>query len=281
MALHLELTAATNIPLEVEGVTPDQVAALSTDAICRLPIYHGNRSVPLGEFFSVSGSAADMRMDWQGDLRGVHWLGAKMRAGTVHVEGPVGRHAGSEMRGGELRVEGDAGDWLGAEMRSGVIDVRGDAGHLAGAAYRGSRQGMRGGTILIGGQAGNEIGHTMRRGVIAVGGAAGDLIGFNMLAGTIVVLGPVGIRHGAGMRRGTLALLSSERPSLLPSFRYGCRFRPEVMTLLWRGLQQREFPVPPELLTCEYDLFHGDLIEGGRGEMLMACREQQDAPNDP
>jgi formylmethanofuran dehydrogenase subunit C len=127
---------------------------------------------------------------------------------------------------------------------------------------------MTGGTILIHGQVGNEVGHTMRRGLIAVG-AAGDLAGFNMLAGTIMIFGPSGIRHGAGMRRGTLALLGGEPPPLLPSFRRACRYRPEVMALLLRHLKRLEFPVPDDLLRTEFDLYNGDLIEGGRGELLI------------
>ena len=90
-----------------------------------------------------------------------------------------------------------------------------------------------------------------------------------MLAGTIIVYGDVGIRHGAGMRRGTIGLFESSPQKLLPSFRYSCRFRPPFVTPLLRQLERLEFPVPDRLRACEFDLFHGDLIEGGRGEILM------------
>jgi formylmethanofuran dehydrogenase subunit C len=155
-------------------------------------------------------------------------------------------------------------------MHGGFIRVRGDAGHLVGAAYRGSERGMTGGTILVHGRVGNEVAHTMRRGLVAVG-ALGDLAGFNMLAGTIVVLGACGIRHGAGMRRGTLVFLGRERPPLLPSFRFACRYRPEAMTLLLRHLQQADFPVPDDAVRGGFDLYNGDFLDGGRGEVLMAA----------
>jgi formylmethanofuran dehydrogenase subunit C len=166
-------------------------------------------------------------------------------------------------------VLGDASDWVGGEMHGGLIHVRGKAGHLVGSAYRGSAKGMTKGTILIGGAAGNEIGHSMRRGLIAVGGDIGDLAGLNMLAGSIVLFGNSGIRHGAGMKRGTIAFLGPTAPPLLPTFRRACRYRPEVLQLIYRQLRRHEFRIPDELFTCAYDLFNGDFLAGGRGELLI------------
>jgi formylmethanofuran dehydrogenase subunit C len=268
MTLRLVLKARSGVPLEVEGITPDAVRDKDLTEIGQLPIFQGNTKVPLAEFFAVSGDPSDARMEWEGDLSGVHWIGAKMAAGYVHVAGNAGRHLGSEMRGGEIHVDGDAGDWVGGEMHGGLIHVRGRAGHLVGAAYRGSAVGMTGGTILVHGQVGNEMGHTMRRGLVAVG-AADDLVGFNMLAGTLMVFASCGIRHGAGMRRGTIAFLGDQPPPLLPSFRHACRYRPEVMSLLLRHLRHLQFPVAEELLAASFDLYNGDLIEGGRGELLV------------
>ena len=268
MALTLRLKSPSNVPIEVEGITPDALANKSIREIEKLKIFNGNRSEALAEFFDVHGDAKDGRHRWEGDLRGVHWIGAKMTTGSLHVAGSGGRHLGSEMSGGEIVVDGDAGDWVGGEMRGGLIHVRGRAGHLIGAAYRGSQIGMKGGTILIDGDVGNEIGHTMRRGLISVGGNAGDLVGFNMRAGSIFVFGSAGIRHGAGMRRGTIGFFGSN-PPLLTSFRYACRFEPTVLQLAFRFLQRRDFRFDEELFDTPYSLFNGDLIEGGRGEILL------------
>jgi formylmethanofuran dehydrogenase subunit C len=207
-------------------------------------------------------------MQWHGDLSGVHWIGTGMSHGHIQVHGNAGRHLGSEMSGGEIHVDGDAGDWVGGEMHGGLIHVRGSAGHLVGAAYRGSPRGMTGGTILVHGRAGNEIGHSMRRGLIAVG-SAGDLVGFNMLAGTIIVLGDAGIRHGAGMRRGTLVFLGDEPPSLLSTFRFACRHRPLAITMLLQQLERNEFPISGDHLGVDFDMYNGDFIENGRGEVLL------------
>jgi formylmethanofuran dehydrogenase subunit C len=268
MALELIYRGDTSIPVEAEGITPDAVAGRSPSEISRSEIYCGNRKLPLGEMFAVSGHAGDGVMRWKGDLSGVHRIGAGMKGGTIHIAGSAGRHVGSEMQAGEIVVDGDAGDWLGGEMHGGSIHVEGSAGHLVGAAYRGSPRGMTGGTILIRGDAGNEIGHTMRRGLIAVGGRAGDLAGFSMRAGSILLFGENGMRYGAGMRRGTIALLGESPIGLLPSFRFACRYRPEILALVFAQLRQQQFPVSDDVLGARFDLYHGDLIEGGRGEIL-------------
>jgi formylmethanofuran dehydrogenase subunit C len=270
--LRLAYRAAATVPVEVEGIRPDVVCELAPGDIERLPIFHGNQKLPLAEFFRVEGDAADRRIEFEGDLSGVHWIGAKMTAGTIRVAGNAGRHVGSDMRGGQIHVEGNAGDWVGGEMHGGLIRVSGRAGHLIGAAYRGSRKGMTGGTILVVGDAGNEIGHSMRRGLVAVGGSAGDLAGFNMLAGSVLVFGSCGIRPGAGMRRGTIGLFGADVPELLPTFTRACRFRPEAIELVFASLKRLAFVVPEAMRSCLFELYHGDMLEGGRGEVLIAVR---------
>jgi formylmethanofuran dehydrogenase subunit C len=269
MTVRLRYRTSSRVPLEVEGITPTAVRGKSLAEIERLRVFHGNATTSLADFFDVSGDAADGRIEWEGDLPGVHWIGAGMTEGYVHIAGNAGRHVGSEMTGGEIQVDGDVGDWLGGEMHGGLIHVRGSAGHLVGAAYRGSPRGMTGGTILVDGGAGNEIGHFMRRGVLAVGGDVADLAGFNMRAGTIVICGDSGIRHGAGMRRGTLVYCGENAPRLLPTFRRACRFRPVAFAMLFRQLGQMDFPIPASALDADFELYNGDMIEGGRGEVLI------------
>jgi len=269
MALKLHYRATTSIPVEVEGLVPSVVRSMPLAEIERFQLFHGNEKLPLGELFAVSGDASDGHMEFHGELSGVHWIGAGMTEGTIDVHGNAGRHIGSEMRGGAIHVHGSAGDWVGGEMHGGLIRVRGGAGHLIGAAYRGSRRGMTGGTILIGGDVGNEIGHTMRRGLLAVGGGCGDFVGINMIAGTILVFGNSGIRPGAGMRRGTIGLFGEEPPKLLPTFARGCSFRPLALDLLFREVGQHGLPVPERLSGKSFDLYHGDMVAVGRGELFL------------
>ena len=117
MPIKLSHRGKTDIPIEIEGLTPDWACDKSLPEIERFDIFHGNRKLALAEMFTVSGDPADNRIDFEGDLSGVHWIGAHMRNGQIHVHGSAGRHLGSQMRGGEIHIEGDAGGWLGCGVR--------------------------------------------------------------------------------------------------------------------------------------------------------------------
>lgn len=269
MALNLISRDDSSIPIEVEGFTPDWARDKSLAEIEHFQIFHGNRKVALGERFRVSGDASDQEFRFEGPLTNVHWIGARMTSGQIIVEGATGRHVGSEMRGGTISVNGDTQGWTGVGLRGGLIHVKGDVGHLLGAAYRGSTKGMTGGTILVEGNAGDEVGSCMRRGLIAVKGGVGDFLGFNMIAGTALVFGECGERPGAGMRRGTLGLFGDKRPALLPTFQYGSTYSPQFLSLLLRSIQGQGFSMNEDLMTSRFDLFHGDQVTVGRGEILL------------
>src|ERR687892_316141 len=147
MTLTLALREEPVVPLEAEVLCPDRLAGASREEIEALPVWHGNERSRVGEFFDVSGSGDDVRLE--GDLSRVRYVGAGMTAGRLTVAGDVGAHAGAGMRGGELHVEGDAGDHAGAGMRGGRLVVRGSVGRSLGAGER-----MRGGEIVVHGDAG-------------------------------------------------------------------------------------------------------------------------------
>jgi formylmethanofuran dehydrogenase subunit C len=267
--LLLKYHGTTPVPVEAECLTPDTLTGKTLTEIAALPVQHGNREAPLGEFFAVSGGSSDQEVVIEGDCGRVKLIGAGMSMGRITIRGNVGMHLGAEMSGGEIQVHGQAGDWVGAEMRGGRIHVHGDAGHLVGAAYRGSRVGMRGGVILIDGKAGNEIGSTMRRGFIAVSGDTGDFVGVSLVAGTIFIFGAPGIRTGAGMKRGTIALFGAS-PQLLPTFRPGCVYRPVFMRLYLRQLRQWGFAAADMARDGWFKRYSGDLVALGKGEVLVA-----------
>ena len=110
MTLVLQYTAQTTVPVEVEGLIPSAVTEKGLGEIERMEILHGNRKLPLAEMFRALGDAADERIEFQGDLAGVHWIGGGMDRGEIRVAGPAGRHVGSEMTGGQIAVDGDAGE---------------------------------------------------------------------------------------------------------------------------------------------------------------------------
>lgn len=267
--LHLIPIVNPLIPVELDGITPERLATMSLFEIAKLLVVHGNRQIELGEFFSLSGDASSGEFVIHGSCPWAKWLGAKMQMGRIVVEGDVGMHCGAGMTGGELCVQGDTGDWLGAEMRGGRIRVMGSAGHQVGAAYRGSRKGMMGGEILITRNTGDEAGLLMRRGVIAVGGFCGEFAGASMIAGSVVALGGIGARAGAGMKRGTIFVAKS-KPELPPSFRFSCEYRPAFVDWLGKYLRDISFEPATRLAVQSVYCYRGDLLHGGKGEVLVA-----------
>lgn len=272
MPLTIRLKQKTAVPIEVDSVRLEEVRGQTPAQVARIPVQYGNRQVPLGEFFDVSGSAAeDETLIWEGDCEKVKYIAAGLTGGHVRVEGNAGMHLGAEMTGGEVLCTGNASDWVGAEMHGGRIRVLGNAGHLVGAVYRGGRRGMTGGEILVHGNAGNEIGHAMRRGLIAIGGRSGDAAGVNMLAGSIFLFGEPGIRNGAGMKRGTILCTDrGHRPELLPTFRYATTFEPVFLRVYLKHLMGLGFPVPEALMDTPVARYCGDFLELGKGEILIA-----------
>lgn len=265
--LKLTLHVPSSIPLELDGVTPDRVAGLSPLEVAKLPIWHGNRSEPLGAFFAVEADRHPIAdLHFAGDTRNVKHIGAGMTRGRVFSEGPVGMHAGARMSGGTLTLDSDAAEWLGAEMSGGEIEVRGSVAGQAGAAYRGSRRGMTGGCIVIRGHAGDELGLLMRRGLIVAERGCGEFAGASMIAGTLVLLGEVGERCGAGMKRGTI--LTAREPKLPSSFAYSCDYRPQFLPMLLAELRKREESLPAGF-GSRVRCFRGDALTGGRGEVLV------------
>jgi formylmethanofuran dehydrogenase subunit C len=265
--LTLTLREPSPVPLELDGITPDRVAKLTTLEVAKLPLQHGNRREELGLFFAVTGDPSRGWLHFAGDTRTVKGVAAGMSAGTVSVENSAGMHAGAQMAGGSLVIGGGAGDWLGAEMKGGEIEVRGSAGSQVGAAYRGSRRGMTGGTIRVHGAAGDELGLLMRRGLVVVGGSCGEFAGASMIAGSIFVFGTAGNRLGAGMKRGTV--FAGGADELPPSFRYSCDYRPSFLPLYLAALRKAQFSIPESLLNGMVRCYRGDLLHGGRGEVLV------------
>ncbi len=271
MTLRLTNLADDQIPIEFAGLTPAALAGLSLAEIQRLAIRRGNREPKLGELFQVKGDPGDLEWLLEGDCRQVHGLGSEIDAGMIAVDGPVGRRTGFAMRGGRIEVRGDAGDWLGAEMRGGAIRIHGNAGSHVGAATLGAKRGMAGGMILIDGDARDDVGAQMRRGLIAVAGSVGKNLGFRMHAGTILVLGGCHGAPGMGMRRGTIGVFGSPRPALLPTFKSGYRGPLPMLRMLESQLAGESFASEKlSQLAAAVELFHGDTLQLGRGEVLLA-----------
>ena len=289
MAIRLRLeNYQSKIPIRVGGVLPQRLAQSPLDEIKRSSIWVGKGQYELGELFDVSSIAGpiDDRQDhndpglthiWEGDLAAVHEIGFGLQRGSIQVEGSAGRHVGAQMLGGMIEVRGSVSDFLGTEMRGGQIRVAGDSGDWTGGVYPGTRSGVQGGFLSVGGNAGIGTGTCMRRGMILIGGSARHQLGANMRAGTILIGQGVEGAVGSGMVRGTI--ITPVRPGssmgeyLGPAFRVGSRLSFPMTQLFQQWLTgQGETPGSiGRLLSCrQYQVFHGDMLRGGRGEVLLA-----------
>lgn len=64
---------------------------------------------------------------WNPDMA-LHYMGTKLRTGTVRIESSVANYLGHKMEGGRLIVKGDAGNFAAYEMSGGNIEVYGRVG---------------------------------------------------------------------------------------------------------------------------------------------------------
>ncbi|HUE73865.1 MAG TPA: hypothetical protein VMP01_23495 [Pirellulaceae bacterium] len=109
MPLVLTLKHTSSVPLDALGVLPAAVWGKSLADIEKLPVFAGNRQLPLAEFFSIGGDSGDETIVWEGALSGVHWIGAKMASGKLVIGGSVGRdHCALRQRRHSLRRGNEA-----------------------------------------------------------------------------------------------------------------------------------------------------------------------------
>lgn len=267
LLLTPRVAASSTLGIDLTGILPLRVAALSLREVAGLTVAADDRPHRLGDLFDIAGDPSDQVIECRGDFSRVHAIAAGMTAGRVRVVGSVGRHAAAGMTGGRLDVLGDAGDWLACELEGGEVQVTGAAGDNVAAARPGNPTGMRGGRVIVAGRAGHLLGARLCRGVVAVGGGCGAAAGFEMRAGTVLVGGDLGEQPGLGMRRGSVVALTA-RPRPPATFRRGVAWSPSYLPLLLRSLAAAGFE-PAGLIrgTC-WRQWHGDRLAGGRGELL-------------
>lgn len=268
--LRFTVRPSGNLPIEVFGSAPDALSILSLQTIRQKKAFLGNRPVPLGELFEIEGDPASSHQVWRGDLGRVCGIGSRMAGGTIEINGSVGGYTGARMSAGQIVIFGNAGHGTGAALQGGLIHVQGDTGDQTGSNLAGGPA-MRGGTILVEGRAGNGTGQGMRRGVIAVRGETGDGAGYRMRAGTIVVGGTCGRHVGHDMIRGTVVMMQPE--SQPPAgFVWGGTHQLPVIPLLHDYLGRQGMALPM-MAGRAWHLFHGDPLQGSRGEVLAAVDE--------
>ena len=268
--LTLTLRNAPPQAVDLSPLTPDALAGKNREDIARIELASGNRKLRVADLFAVEGESSDRAFVIRASTDRLMFIGARMRAGTITVEGDCGSYAGMGMQGGKILIDGHAGAFAGSVMRAGLLEIRGNAGDFAGGALPGDKQGMRGGTIAIGGNAGERAGDHMRRGMILIRGDAGAFCGARMLAGTILVLGRVGESPGFGLKRGTLLL--ARAPAEIPAtFQASGEHSLLFLRLLEKHFQREGEPFLGFLpLPLRVRRYCGDQATGGKGEILLS-----------
>ncbi len=197
--------------LEADNVSPDGFAGKDCGTDRRAHVHEGNTTSTLGKYFEVSGNAgataADTKIIVKGDVKKVKYLGMKMSAGELVVEGSMDQYAGAWMKGGKMLVKGNVDAFAATAMKGGELTIEGNAGNYLGAAYRGDWRGMSGGKILVKGNAGSDIGMYMLGGEMIINGNADVHVCTHAEGGKVIIKGNAKSKVGGQMVDGTIYYL--------------------------------------------------------------------------
>ena len=215
-----------NLPtlyLEADTISPDAFAGKSAAEIAKLPVFEGNQQFTLGKYFEIAGdsgkTAADTHIVVKGDLLKVKYIGMKMTAGEITIEGNTDMYVGAWMQGGKIHAKGNINAFAGTGMKGGELIIEGNAGNYLGSAYRGDWRGMQGGKILVKGNAGSDTGTFMNGGEIVINGNADVHVGTHAEGGKIVIKGNAKSRVGGQMVEGEICVFG-KIDVVMPGFRY-------------------------------------------------------------
>jgi len=208
--------------LEADNVSPDAFAGKTAAQIAELHVHEGNTTSSLGKYFEVSGNAgttaADTKIIVKGDVKKVKYLGFKMSAGELVIEGSTDLYVGAWMTGGKLLAKGNVEGFAATAMKGGELIIEGNAGNYLGAAYRGDWRGMSGGKILVKGNAGSDAGMYMTGGEMIINGNVDVHLMTHAEGGKTIVKGNASSKVGGQMVDGTIYIFGSI-DTMMPGFK--------------------------------------------------------------
>ena len=219
--VKLMLTKVPELYIEAENVTPDHFAGKTAQQIAELHVHLGNQTHKIGDYFSVEGkggeTAADTKIVISGPTDKVKYIGMKMTAGEVEVQGNTDMYTGAWMAGGKIHVKGNVDSFCSIGMTGGELIVDGNAKNYLGASYRGDWRGMQGGKITVKGNAGSDTATFMIGGTIDIGGDVDVHLATHAEGGTIIVRGNAKGRVGGQMVKGDIYVLG-EVERMMPTY---------------------------------------------------------------
>jgi formylmethanofuran dehydrogenase subunit C len=264
--ITLTLQKKSPIALEFDELIPDEIYGWEQADFEKYEVPVGNTRFPLTDYFDieVEGEAAgpeEVKMILDGDCGRVKYIGNKMSAGEITVNGPVDLHCGAEMLGGKITVNGDAESYAGREMKGGELEIFGSTREFCGCSYIGDWRGMSGGKITVHGNAGKQLGECLSGGEIYVKGDCDILAGIHMTKGFIQIDGDVTRWPGGQMKNGAI-LINGKLGRLLEGFTLdGIVKDPDIEGKVFSG---------------KYIKYTGDIALNGKGELYLKAEKNRD-----
>lgn len=264
--ITLDQIKTSPIALEFDEIIPDEVYTWEKADFEKYMVPIGNSRFPLTDYFTIevegdAESADDVKMVINGDCGRVKYIGSKMSAGEIIVNGDADLHCGAEMEGGSITVNGNADSYAGREMRGGSLTITGNTREFCGSSYIGDWRGMSGGTITLHGNAGKQLGECLSGGKIIVKGNCDILAGIHMTKGFIQIDGDVTRWPGGQMKNGDI-VVNGELGRLLEGFtQEGIYDDPEI---------------EGEVLSGKYIKYIGDIALNGKGRLWLNAEKNRD-----
>ena len=172
--VKLTLTKVPELYLEAENITPDHFAGKTAQQIGELHVHLGNTTAKISDYFTVEGkggaTAADTKIIISGPTDKVKYIGMKMTAGEIEVQGNTDMYTAAWMAGGKIHVKGNVDSFCAIGMTGGEFIVDGNAKNYLAASYRGDWRGMQGGKVIVKGNAGSDTA-TFMNGVPSISAA--------------------------------------------------------------------------------------------------------------
>ena len=186
----ITITKQPELFIEAECFSPDALAGKSADAISKLPIYIGKTTETVGDYFAVDGNAgataAETKLVIKGDTSRVKYIGSKMTAGEVVINGNADMYVGNFMSGGKITAKGNIGHFAATSMSGGEITVLGNVGSDC-ATF------ITGGEIVIGGNVDVHVMTHADGGKVIIKGNAKSRLGGQASRGEIYLFGTVDV----------------------------------------------------------------------------------------
>lgn len=154
-ALTFTFKDAVNRIIDCKKLTPDYLQGKTIDTILSIAL---SSQLTVADVFDLQGNDA-ATLVFKNTTSQMHYIGYRMKTGSIMIEGDAGNFTGAEMQGGTLICNGSTSERTGDNMRRGLLLIEGNTGDYCASN-------MRAGTLGILGSTGAYLGYGMKRGTL-------------------------------------------------------------------------------------------------------------------